>query len=233
MLQRVMCEFFSHFTRTHMRPSRQGWGLVGLVLLTGASMMQPLKHVLRSGHWPPPPAAACRLLEDAVCVRRSGACTAYFQLHVCCSGCKRSTATRPAQQSAAPSHPRSLNSGGWHCRCEYVTSNEACHAEDHYLSYLPSYYCAGGGRIKWLMMPLYLGWMLVLFYALSEVAEGFLVPSVEVRLAWEPGQGCGCEGLTLCRCLQGWCCSMHFRVAGGSLCLLLKSGWLWSSGSTE
>ena len=63
-----------------------------------------------------------------------------------------------------------------------MKTNEACHAEDHYLSYLPSYYCAGGGRIKWLMMPLYLGWMLVLFYALSEVAEGFLVPSVEVRL---------------------------------------------------
>ena len=70
-----------------------------------------------------------------------------------------------------------------HCRCEYVTNNEACHAEDHYLSYLPSYYCAGGGHLKWLMMLLYLGWMLVLFYALSEVAEGFLVPAVEVRLA--------------------------------------------------
>ena len=77
-----------------------------------------------------------------------------------------------------------------------MTGNEACHAEDHYLSYLPSYYCAGGGHIKWLMMPLYLAWMLVLFYALSEVAEGFLVPSVEVRRACEPGQGYGREGLT-------------------------------------
>ncbi len=90
-----------------------------------------------------------------------------------------------------------------------MTSNEACHAEDHYLSYLPCYYCAGGGHIKWLMMPLYLAWMLVLFYALSEVAEGFLVPSVEVRRACEPGQGYGREGLTFPCCLQGWCHSRH------------------------
>ena len=90
-----------------------------------------------------------------------------------------------------------------------MTNHEACHAGDHYLSYLPSYYCAGGGHLKWLMMPLYLAWMLVLFYALSEVAEGFLVPSVEVRLPCVPGQGCGCEMLTFYCWLQGWCCSTH------------------------
>ena len=66
------------------------------------------------------------------------------------------------------------------CRCQYVTSNSACKAEQHYIAYLRHFYCAGGAS-KWLLFVGYLLWMLILFYALSEVAESFLVPAVEVR----------------------------------------------------
>ena len=67
------------------------------------------------------------------------------------------------------------------CRCQYVQDNSACTAEEHYIPYLQAFYCTGG-TAKWLLFALYLCWMLLLFYALSEVAEVFLVPAVEVKL---------------------------------------------------
>lgn len=55
-----------------------------------------------------------------------------------------------------------------------------CHDEQKYLPYLPTYACAGRfGQIG--LIILYTMWLLVMFYSLSEVAEGFLVPAVEVR----------------------------------------------------
>lgn len=66
------------------------------------------------------------------------------------------------------------------CRCQYVTSNSACKAEQRYIAYLQHFYCAGATS-RWLLFVGYLLWMLILFYALSEVAESFLVPAVEVR----------------------------------------------------
>ncbi|KAL3160535.1 hypothetical protein ABBQ32_010836 [Trebouxia sp. C0010 RCD-2024] len=62
--------------------------------------------------------------------------------------------------------------------CQYVRSSSACKAEQHYIAYLQHFYCAGGAS-KWLLFAGYLLWMLILFYALSEVAESFLVPAVE------------------------------------------------------
>lgn len=66
------------------------------------------------------------------------------------------------------------------CRCQYVTYTGACKAEQHYVAYLQRFYCAGRAS-RWLLFIGYLLWMLILFYALSEVAESFLVPAVEVR----------------------------------------------------
>ena len=71
------------------------------------------------------------------------------------------------------------------CRCQYVRSSKACKAEQHYIAYLQHFYCAGGA-IKWLLFAGYLLWMLILFYALSEVAESFLVPAVEVSAFIKP-----------------------------------------------
>lgn len=66
------------------------------------------------------------------------------------------------------------------CRCQYVTYASACKAEQHYVAYLQRFYCAGRAS-RWLLFIGYLLWMLILFHALSEVAESFLVPAVEVR----------------------------------------------------
>jgi len=60
-----------------------------------------------------------------------------------------------------------------------VQDNSGCTAEEHYIPYLKAFYCTGGAQ-KWLLFVVYLVWMLLLFYALSEVAESFLVPAVEV-----------------------------------------------------
>ncbi|DBB05768.1 hypothetical protein WJX77_004749 [Trebouxia sp. C0004] len=62
--------------------------------------------------------------------------------------------------------------------CQYVQDNSGCTAEEHYIPYLKAYYCTGGAQ-QWLLFVVYLVWMLLLFYALSEVAEVFLVPAVE------------------------------------------------------
>ncbi len=60
-----------------------------------------------------------------------------------------------------------------------MQDNSGCTAEEHYIPYLKAFYCTGGAQ-KWLLFVVYLVWMLLLFYALSEVAEVFLVPAVEV-----------------------------------------------------
>jgi len=64
-----------------------------------------------------------------------------------------------------------------------VQDNSGCTAEEHYIPYLKAFYCTGGAQ-KWLLFVVYLVWMLLLFYALSEVAEVFLVPAVEVCPCW-------------------------------------------------
>ena len=66
-----------------------------------------------------------------------------------------------------------------HCRCQYIQGNSACTAEQHYIPYLQTFYCLSQGS-RWLLFVAYLFWMLLLFYALSEIAETFLVPAVEV-----------------------------------------------------
>ncbi|KAK9805532.1 hypothetical protein WJX72_003632 [[Myrmecia] bisecta] len=72
-----------------------------------------------------------------------------------------------------------LHKQGRNDPCTYVSSHEACTADNQFIDYLPAYYCANNGHAKPLMFALYLLWLMLLFYALSEVAEGFLVPAVE------------------------------------------------------
>lgn len=50
------------------------------------------------------------------------------------------------------------------------------------MPYLQTYYCTKRSS-RWLLFIAYLLWMLVLFYALSEIAETFLVPAVEVSVS--------------------------------------------------
>lgn len=58
---------------------------------------------------------------------------------------------------------------------------DACGADDQYIPYLEVFYCASGGRL-WLVVSAWLVvWLLLLFYAMSVVAEVFLCPAVQVR----------------------------------------------------
>ena len=64
-------------------------------------------------------------------------------------------------------------------RCGYVLATASCTDQNHYIRYVHTYYCAGAVRRVFLLLAFAL-WLLVLFYCLSEVAETFLVPAVEV-----------------------------------------------------
>lgn len=66
-------------------------------------------------------------------------------------------------------------------RCAYVKKTDICHDEQKYIPYLPLYACAGTWGRTWLFIA-YILWLFILFYCLSEVAEAFLVPAVEVCL---------------------------------------------------
>ena len=64
-------------------------------------------------------------------------------------------------------------------RCRYVKEKDACGADDQYIPYLQLFYCAPGNL--WLLMSAFLViWLLLLFYAMSIVAEVFLCPAVQV-----------------------------------------------------
>lgn len=57
------------------------------------------------------------------------------------------------------------------------------------MPYLQTYYCTKHSG-RWLLFTAYLVWMLVLFYALSEIAETFLVPAVEVSFSFALCMSC-------------------------------------------
>ena len=64
-------------------------------------------------------------------------------------------------------------------RCRYVRDKDACGADDQYIPYLQLFYCASGNL--WLLVSVFLVvWLLLLFYAMSVVAEVFLCPAVQV-----------------------------------------------------
>lgn len=64
-------------------------------------------------------------------------------------------------------------------RCRYVRDKDACGADDQYIPYLELFYCASGKL--WLLVSVFLVvWLLLLFYAMSIVAEVFLCPAVQV-----------------------------------------------------
>ena len=64
-------------------------------------------------------------------------------------------------------------------RCRYVKDKDACGADDQYIPYLQLIYCASGNL--WLLASVFLVvWLLLLFYAMSVVAEVFLCPAVQV-----------------------------------------------------
>lgn len=66
-------------------------------------------------------------------------------------------------------------------RCRYVRDKDACGADDQYIPYLQLFYC-GSGKL-WLLVSAFLVvWLLLLFYAMSVVAEVFLCPAVQVRM---------------------------------------------------
>jgi hypothetical protein len=68
-------------------------------------------------------------------------------------------------------------------RCEYAQKIPACGSDDHLIRYLSLLYCTADGRM-WLPLTLLCCfWMLLLFYAMSIVAEHFLCPAVEVTRA--------------------------------------------------
>lgn len=70
-------------------------------------------------------------------------------------------------------------------RCRYVRDKDACGADDQYIPYLQLFYCASGNL--WLLVSVFLVvWLLLLFYAMSVVAEVFLCPAVQVGSAAVP-----------------------------------------------
>lgn len=70
-------------------------------------------------------------------------------------------------------------------RCRYVRDKNACGADEQYIPYLQLFYC-GSGKLWLLVSAFLLVWLLLLFYAMSVVAEVFLCPAVQVRDA----EGC-------------------------------------------
>ena len=67
------------------------------------------------------------------------------------------------------------------CRCAYVRRTPACTAEERYVPYLDILLCASP-TARFPLLLVSAAWLLLLFFCLSEVAETFLVPAVEVRL---------------------------------------------------
>lgn len=66
------------------------------------------------------------------------------------------------------------------CRCMYLRRTPACTEEDRYVPYLRLYVCASPAT-QLLLLAAATAWLLLLFFCLSEAAETFLVPAVEVR----------------------------------------------------
>ena len=80
-------------------------------------------------------------------------------------------------------------------RCAYLLRTPACTEEDRYLPYLSLYVCASPAA-QLLLLAAAVAWLLLLFFCLSEAAETFLVPAVEVRGLLAMQSGCK-QGLAL------------------------------------
>ncbi len=69
-----------------------------------------------------------------------------------------------------------------------MRDKDACGADDQYIPYLELFYCTAPKlRVPvaaWLVV-----WLLLLFYAMSVVAEVFLVPAVQVARLRSASQG--------------------------------------------
>jgi len=113
-----------------------------------------------------------------------------------------------------------------------VQDTSSCTAEEHYIPYLKAFYCTAGAQ-KWLLFVVYLVWMLLLFYALSEVAEVFLVPAVEVRpslldkhsLQKHNYRYLMCHSAVVGVCCSDLCSLVHNTLFNFNDCFVICSGY--------
>ncbi|PSC70828.1 coiled-coil domain-containing 94-like protein isoform A [Micractinium conductrix] len=69
-------------------------------------------------------------------------------------------------------------------KCTFVNTNKHCSEDVHHVAYLPLFYCRPPGDARVFVALAGLLWMAVLFWAMSKVAEDFLVPALEYLAGW-------------------------------------------------